>query len=111
MKQIYSEVIQFRGNHYDFGYMQGEKIKDSLTVMNRENQWKVRKPRFTIEVEEVKKAITQFVPGVWDELLGYAGCIRMANGTGAARVWRLSIRLCPFGLFDFDRKRLFHSQL
>ena len=44
MKQIYSDIIQFRGSHYDFGYMQGEKIKNSLTVINRENQWKVRKP-------------------------------------------------------------------
>ncbi|MEH6947592.1 C45 family peptidase [Bacillus sp. JJ634] len=70
MKQIYSEIVQFRGTHYDFGYMQGEKLRDSLTVMNREEQWKVRKPRFTIEVEEVRKAITQFAPGVWEELLG-----------------------------------------
>jgi len=70
MKQIYSEIIQFRGTHYDFGYMQGEKLRDSLTVINREEQWKVRKPRFTIEVGEVRKAITQFAPGVWEELLG-----------------------------------------
>ncbi|MFJ8246410.1 C45 family autoproteolytic acyltransferase/hydolase [Peribacillus asahii] len=70
MKQIYSEIIQFRGTHYDFGYMQGEKLRDSLTVINREEQWKVRKPRFTIEVEEVRKAITQFASGVWEELLG-----------------------------------------
>ena len=70
MKQIYSDFIQFRGTHYDFGYMQGEKIKDSLTVMNRENQWKVRKPRFKVGIDEVKKAITQFAPGVWEELLG-----------------------------------------
>ncbi|RID81827.1 acyl-CoA--6-aminopenicillanic acid acyltransferase [Peribacillus asahii] len=70
MKQIYSEIIQFRGTHYDFGYMQGEKLRDSLTVINREEQWKVRKPRFTIEAEEVRKAITQFAPGVWEELLG-----------------------------------------
>ncbi|MFJ8258773.1 C45 family autoproteolytic acyltransferase/hydrolase [Peribacillus asahii] len=70
MKQIYSEIIQFRGTHYDFGYMQGEKLRDSLTVINREEQWKVRKPRFMIEVEEVRKAITQFAPGVWEELLG-----------------------------------------
>lgn len=70
MKQIYSDVIQFRGSHYDFGYMQGEKIKTSLTVKNREDQWKVRKPRFTVETEEVKQAVLAFAPGLWDELLG-----------------------------------------
>ncbi|BCB02682.1 C45 family autoproteolytic acyltransferase/hydolase [Bacillus sp. KH172YL63] len=70
MKTIHSDVIQFRGSHYDFGYMQGERIKDSVTVRNRENQWKVRKPRFSISVEETNEAIKRFAPGIWDELLG-----------------------------------------
>lgn len=70
MKKIHSDVIQFRGSHYDFGYMQGLRIKDSLTVRNRENQWKVRKPRFSINMEEAKQAILRFAPCVWDELIG-----------------------------------------
>lgn len=70
MKTIHSDVIQFRGSHYDFGYMQGERIKDSITVKNRENQWKVRKPRFSVCIEETKGAIKRFAPGIWDELLG-----------------------------------------
>jgi predicted choloylglycine hydrolase len=70
MKTIHSDVIQFRGSHYDFGYMQGLRIKDSITVRNRENQWKVRKPRFSISMEEAKDAILRFAPGVWDELIG-----------------------------------------
>ena len=70
MKKIYSDIIQFRGNHYDYGFLQGELLKDSLSVKNREDQWKVRKPRFTINVEEAKSMITHFAPGVWDELMG-----------------------------------------
>ncbi|MFD1706872.1 C45 family autoproteolytic acyltransferase/hydrolase [Siminovitchia sediminis] len=70
MKKIYSEVIQFRGSHFDFGMLQGQLLKDSLTVINRENQWKVRRPRFNIDAHEVKMAITPIAPGIWDELLG-----------------------------------------
>ncbi|RLQ93785.1 C45 family autoproteolytic acyltransferase/hydolase [Falsibacillus albus] len=70
MKKIHSNVIQFRGTHMDFGYMQGQRLKDSLAVINRENQWKVRKPRFSIDEAEAKDAIIKFAPGIWEELLG-----------------------------------------
>ncbi|MDQ0272484.1 C45 family autoproteolytic acyltransferase/hydolase [Cytobacillus purgationiresistens] len=70
MKQIYSDVLQFRGSHYDFGVLQGKRLKDSLSVKNREDQWKVRKPRFQIDAEEAKAAINRFAPGVWEELMG-----------------------------------------
>ncbi|MBM7692764.1 putative choloylglycine hydrolase [Peribacillus deserti] len=92
MKQIYSDVIQFRGTHYDFGCYQGERIKDSLTVKNRENQWKVRKPRFTVSAQEVKKAIMPFAPGVWDELLGLQ----------AALEWPMESVLQEFGGYRLD---------
>ena len=70
MKTVYSDIIQFRGSHFDFGYMQGQRLKGSLSVKNREDQWKVRKQRFRINEEEAKGVITRFAPGIWDELLG-----------------------------------------
>lgn len=70
MKQIFSTVVQFRGSHEKFGYMQGLALKESLSVQNRDNQWKVRKPRFVIDLNETKDAITRFAPGIWDELCG-----------------------------------------
>ncbi len=70
MKTIYSDIIQFRGTHFDFGYMQGMRLKDSLSAKNREDQWKVRKPRFSIKEAEAKEAMTRFAPGIWEELLG-----------------------------------------
>lgn len=70
MKQIYSDVLQFRGTHYNFGIMQGELLKDSFTLSNREKQWKIRKPRFVIKETEVKEALTPFAPQIWEELCG-----------------------------------------
>jgi predicted choloylglycine hydrolase len=95
MKTIHSDIIQFRGSHFDFGYMQGERIKDSITVKNRENQWKVRKPRFSIDVEETKKVITRFAPGIWDELLG----LQEALG------WQIEKVLKEFGGYRIDYGR------
>ncbi|PLT29664.1 C45 family autoproteolytic acyltransferase/hydolase [Peribacillus deserti] len=95
MKHIYSDVIQFRGTHYDFGYYQGKRIKNSLTIINRENQWKVRKPRFTVSEEEVKSAIGRFAPGIWDELLGLQ----------AALEWPMERVLQEFGGYRLDYVR------
>lgn len=95
MKQIYSDVIQFRGTHYEFGYMQGEELKDSLTVKNREDQWKIRQPRFTVEEEEVKRAITRFAPGVWEELLGLQEALK----------WPIDRVLQEFGGYRLDYVR------
>ncbi|SIS49094.1 C45 family autoproteolytic acyltransferase/hydolase [Salimicrobium flavidum] len=70
MKRIHSDIVQFRGTHYDFGYEQGRELKDSLTVENRSKQWEVRIPRFKVETEEAKEVIERFAPGIWAELEG-----------------------------------------
>lgn len=77
MQQIYSDIIQFRGSHYDFGYMQGELLKDSITITNRRKQWKIRKPHFSISEDEVKQAILEVAPGIWDELIGLRDGLHM----------------------------------
>ncbi|KGX93011.1 choloylglycine hydrolase [Pontibacillus halophilus JSM 076056 = DSM 19796] len=92
MKEVYSKIVQFRGSHYDFGYAQGVEMRDSLLVQNREKQWKLRKPRFSVEEREVQEAITRFAPGVWDELIG----LRDALG------WSMERVLMEFGGYRLD---------
>ena len=92
LKQIYSDIWGFRGNHYDFGFRQGELLKDSFTVKNREKQWKIRRPRFSINVEEAKQAITNIAPGIWKELIG------LQDALG----WDMAYVLQEFGGYRLD---------
>jgi predicted choloylglycine hydrolase len=87
LKKIYSDVIQFRGSHYDFGVMQGERLKGSLILENRGRIWKIRRPHFLIEEEEVKNAMLPFAPGIWEELLGLADALE----------WKMEDVLREFG--------------
>ncbi|SFD44625.1 Predicted choloylglycine hydrolase [Lentibacillus persicus] len=78
MKEFYSDVFQYRGNHYDFGYYQGKQLKDSPILPNRRKQWAPRKDRhFLINTEEVKHALTSFAPGIWKEIHGLGDALKM----------------------------------
>ncbi|WP_243298450.1 C45 family autoproteolytic acyltransferase/hydolase [Bacillus litorisediminis] len=80
MRHVYSDVLQFRGTHYEFGYKQGLLLKDSLIIPNREKQWASRRERhFTINVSEVKQAILQVAPQIWDELDGLADALQWST--------------------------------
>ncbi|WP_040224781.1 C45 family autoproteolytic acyltransferase/hydolase [Bhargavaea cecembensis] len=70
MKEIHSDIIQFRGTHYDFGSLQGERLRGSLTLHNRQSSWKIRKPRFRIDASEAEAVFRTYAPGVWEELRG-----------------------------------------
>lgn len=94
MKKVYSDVIGFRGSHFDFGYKQGELLRNSLTLKNRENQWKVRKPRFIIDPKEAKAAFDAFAPQIWEELLGFQEALK----------WPLERTLTEFGGYRVDAK-------
>lgn len=65
MKKIYSNIIEYRGTHYDFGFLQGELLRDSLLVKNREKQWKVRNPRFTVPERKLNEPLQ-----VWHRKFG-----------------------------------------
>lgn len=70
MKEIHSDILEFRGSHYDFGVKQGELLKDSVILDNRRKQWKAKRPRFEISVQETEEIYRKFAPRIWDELLG-----------------------------------------
>ncbi|WP_319592830.1 hypothetical protein [Salicibibacter halophilus] len=78
MKQFHSNVIQYRGTHYDFGFFQGELLKRSPILPNREKQWGPKKNRhFLIHLEEYKAVMSAFAPAILDEIRGLADALHM----------------------------------
>ena len=79
MKSVFSDVVQFRGSHYDFGFMQGELLRDSAILSNRKKMWgsKAKLRHFIVDENEVKRMILHFAPGIWDELNGLSDSLKM----------------------------------
>lgn len=79
MKKVVSDVVQYRGNHYDFGVYQGELLKDSPILAARKKQWgQQAKRHFIVDVEKIRPIIQQFSPGIWEELMGLADSLEMS---------------------------------
>jgi len=77
MKQFYSDMIQYRGSHYEFGFWQGKQLRKSFTVMNRHRQWRLRRPKFHIDLKEAKVAYEMYAPGLWAELVGLSDGLQL----------------------------------
>jgi len=78
MNQYYSDVIQFRGTHCDFGYHQGTLLRDSSILPNRERQWKPRKHRyFIVDENRFINIMTDLSPLILEEIEGLADALGM----------------------------------
>lgn len=78
MKSYYSDVFQFRGTHYDFGYMQGQQLKNSPILPNRERQWRKRENRhFIVDPETSMNMLRKIAPQVLDEIQGLADALEL----------------------------------
>src|SRR5699024_5101001 len=76
-REFRSEIIQFRGRHYDFGLFQGESLRDSLLLKRRARQWHLYKPKFLIDLEDTKAAYQNYAPGLWEELQGLSEGLKL----------------------------------
>lgn len=77
MRTIHSDILQFRGSHYDFGLLQGQLLKGSVTLENRRKQWKTKGPRFEIDVTDTKAAFLKFAPKIWEEIEGLRDALEL----------------------------------
>lgn len=74
---VYSDIIQFNGSHYDFGFKQGKLLKDSFLLANRKKQWFSKKHHFIINKKQYETIIQQFASSLWEELHGLADALKI----------------------------------
>ena len=48
MQNVQSEIMCYRGSHYDLGIHTAKWLKQTDLLKNREKEWKKRIPRFDI---------------------------------------------------------------
>ena len=54
VQNVKMQTLEFRGNHYDYGVAQAEWLKSTKMLQNREKEWRIRRPRFDINIDETK---------------------------------------------------------
>ncbi|GLO65490.1 MULTISPECIES: C45 family peptidase [Oceanobacillus] len=77
MINVYSDIIQFKGNHYQFGYRQGELLRNSPILIHRNLQKGSRWRNFLVDIDEVRDAFQTFSPALWEEIEGLADALKM----------------------------------
>lgn len=70
MKHVMSNIVQFRGSHYDFGVHQGKRIAGSIFMKNREHMMQRLLNKFVVDVPYVQSLLRQFAPLLLDEIRG-----------------------------------------
>lgn len=79
MKSYHSDVLQFRGTHYDFGYYQGELLKQSPILKNREKHWSKRgKRHFIVDTDTSINIFKEISPHILDEIHGLADSLDLS---------------------------------
>src|SRR5690625_4477752 len=96
MNDYFSDVIHYKGSHYDFGYRQGELLRESALLDNREKQRASRrKHQFLINEQEAIDLFSIYMPSMLDELKG------LADSLG----WTMEKALTEFGGYYGEYER------
>lgn len=79
MKKVTSDVLQFKGSHYDFGVYQGALLKQSPLLKNRETMYKRFTQKFTVDAPQIKHLLNTYAPHLTDEIEGLAYALDLSE--------------------------------
>ncbi len=77
MQQVTSDIMTFRGSHFELGVKTGKWFQQTPLLKNREKEWKKRVPRFDIDVNETYQIFQTYAPQIWEELMGLQSVLKM----------------------------------
>ncbi len=95
MKKVHSDIIQFRGSHYDFGYHQGKLLRDSLLLPNRQIQRGDNTRQLIVDEQQATEMLERFAPRIWEEIEGLADALK----------WPFDAALREFGGYYIEYTR------
>lgn len=75
VKKLTSDIIAFKGSHYDFGYHQGQLLKDSPLLPNRERQRQALKKEMLVDETTAQEILQAFAPRIREEIIGLADAL------------------------------------
>lgn len=96
MKQIHSNVFTYRGSHYDFGVMQGERLKNTPLYAYQQKQKERNRRRFTVDPADAFRMFRSYHPGIYEELTGLGDALGLSieetlmDYSGFQQEWRIN---------------------
>ncbi|RWZ60343.1 linear amide C-N hydrolase [Halobacillus fulvus] len=72
MKPIYSEIIQFRGSHYEFGQEQGRRFKETNLYHHHKSRRGKSLRKYAVDMRDVETFYLRYARNIWEELRGLA---------------------------------------
>ncbi|EHJ07271.1 C45 family autoproteolytic acyltransferase/hydolase [Staphylococcus simiae] len=77
MQQVTSDIMTFRGSHFDLGVATAKWLQQTPLLSNRQQEWKKRIPRFDIDINETYQIYQTYAPQIWDELMGLQSVLKL----------------------------------
>lgn len=77
MQQVSSDVLQFRGSHYEFGVYQGQQLLKTKYLENRVAMHNNLNKKFAVDVDQVTRLFQQFAKQLLEEIYGLADTLAM----------------------------------